>query len=168
MVHLDLVPPLYKVDHQSPAQNVLMPRVLMNILVFEHGVHYRQTMMRTEVQQQIAAQVEIRKGVPFNHASPGSTTITHMGIEVPIGEQWSPPFEHLSVFQYPLERHQESWVLQTSVQSVGRNHSHKLVFYLQGRENHPFIHSNTWWLSWGFTRKPTRKPSHSACATPEW
>ena len=73
----------YKVDHRPVAKSGLIPRALMDTLMFEHGICYGQTVTNTEVQQQNTTQVQIREVVPPNHASPGTTVIARVSIEVP-------------------------------------------------------------------------------------
>lgn len=55
----------------------------MDTFVLKHGIHYRQTMMSTEVQQQNATWVQVREAIPTNHTAPGATGNADVGIEVP-------------------------------------------------------------------------------------
>ncbi|MEQ2229929.1 hypothetical protein ILYODFUR_023958 [Ilyodon furcidens] len=61
----------------------LVPSALMNNLIFEHGVHYGQSVTGTEVQQQNTTWVQIWEGIPPNQIPPGVTVVSKVAIEVP-------------------------------------------------------------------------------------
>lgn len=53
----------------------------MDVFVFQHGVHYGQTLTGTEVQQQNTAQAQFREAVTPNHTLPCPTIIAHFGVK---------------------------------------------------------------------------------------
>lgn len=62
----------------------LRPRLCtVDILMFEHGASYTQTVVCTEVQQLNITWVHIRQAIPPNHAFPILTIIVHKRVEIP-------------------------------------------------------------------------------------
>ena len=54
----------------------------MDTLVFQDGVHYKQIMTSTEVQQQSITWFQIREATPPDHTLSGNTVITHVSISM--------------------------------------------------------------------------------------
>ncbi|KAK3522425.1 hypothetical protein QTP86_010644 [Hemibagrus guttatus] len=109
----------------------------MGTLMLEHGVHYGQAVISTEVQQQDTTLVQIRGAIPPNHAPPGITVIAHMGVEVP-QQNYGVPSR--STFQHPPQGLQEGWVLHTAVRPTSRNNSETHIPGLKAQGNNPLVY----------------------------
>lgn len=57
---------------------------LINILTFEHGVSYGQTVVSTEIQQQNRIRAQVRRVISHNQTPPGQAIIVQ---SPPVG-QW--------------------------------------------------------------------------------
>ena len=131
-----------------------MPHVLMDTLMFEHGVCYGQTVTSTEVQQGNTTLVQIREAIPPNQVPPGTTDIAQMSIEVP---QQNKGVLIWGTFQHPRQGLQEGWVVGSPTQ----------------RQREPTLSStgenpNVQAPSWGPISKPTSAHRLSPWAMPEY
>lgn len=61
--------------------------IIMDHALLEHGVHYEQPMLCTEVQEQNTLQIQDRQTFPPSHTLPDNSIITNLSHPV---EQWNP------------------------------------------------------------------------------
>ncbi|KAI3355019.1 hypothetical protein L3Q82_004565 [Scortum barcoo] len=84
------------------------------------------------------ARVQIGEAVPPDHAPPGITVVTHVSVEVPPVEQWSPQSEH---YQVPLPgTPRRPDILCTAVRPVGTNNSKRPIPNPKAQGSDPLVH----------------------------
>ncbi|MEQ2285661.1 hypothetical protein AMECASPLE_034210 [Ameca splendens] len=100
------------------------------------------------------------KAIPPDHASPGVTVVSHVGVEVPQQNNGVP---RRGIIQHPQQGRQEVQVLRTTTWPVGRND--RLSPTRRRRDvtlSSTGVNPNMRRLSWRATRRATSKPS-TAC-----
>ncbi|MED6249006.1 hypothetical protein ATANTOWER_008095, partial [Ataeniobius toweri] len=75
--------------------------------------------------------------IPPDHASPGVTVVSHVGIEVPQQNNGVPG---RGTIQHPRQGHQEGRVLRTTARPVGRNDSQRPIPNPKAQGCDPLIH----------------------------